>query len=57
MMENLIPQDSLSFLDQILADGAYYDHKRAEVFIKKEIIPTIPPSKTAVVQGKKSTLA
>lgn len=54
-MDNMIPAEIRQLLNEIFADGAYYDHQRAQALVDDGIIPVIPPPKTAVVHGRSQT--
>jgi len=54
-MDDMLPNEIRQILDEIFADGAYYDHERAQALVNEGIIPVIPPPKTAIVHGKPET--
>jgi septum formation inhibitor-activating ATPase MinD len=55
VMDDILPEEIKSLVDELFADGGYYDHAKSQALIEQGFIPAIPPTETAVVHGKEST--
>ena len=56
VMDDILPEEVKSLVNQLFADGGYYDHTKCQALREQGIIPVIPPPKGAVVHGKESTV-
>lgn len=56
VMADLLPEEIKSLIDELFADGGYYDHAKCQALMEQGVIPAIPPPKGAAVHGKESTV-